>query len=715
MASDTTKGTGEEEGEMGPDRAGIDLLLKEGAELLSKGQVNSACARATEALMLRPGNPLAQNLLGLGLLQQGHALRALETFEKLVRRNPEEVSLRLNAGLAALRTDDLSRSLEHLRRAVDLDPDHSRAFGYLALVHLRSGEGNLARAALREAGLESLADQIDEVTGAEGLARRAVELETVVDSLPSTEPAVQAHEGFAEAASIPPSRIITGTGRAIASGEIEIDAEPPKLKHRLKPAPTTNDAAKAEIKSKIQTKIEIETKTDSPKELEIEAEPPSVALLVPKATEPVSEPKDQPTLEIVDEEEAASTPEVTMEPSVKLAEEAIAAALAETAVDQVQPDTEEEEEEEEEESEDLDLDLDIDIDVETTTATESATETETETETEAPAETEAEPAADNGAEPEPATTVEAEAGPDDEGLVVESITEDEIATIAEYIAEGQVEAETEPGPAIEPEPELEPEEELEAAPVHETGGAAEPSGEIEIVAEPAAPGESVALIEHESAPREVVEESDGVSALEVDLDQTSPTAEIWQGGLLLRLNEELFDKYLVQRDYLLLMRGDLSMQEASRRRKGADAGPFVVDGQPMMEMAGRGMMLLHPGPHGRFHLVKLHRAGIYLREQDLVALSGQVSWENGRIPETGLDGPAIVNLWGSGYVAFRGQSQLWRLQAGPARPPTLPFDCLAAWSSGVVPQVVDRLGDRLLISFNGEGTLWLGRPEPQRG
>jgi hypothetical protein len=97
-------------------------------------------------------------------------------------------------------------------------------------------------------------------------------------------------------------------------------------------------------------------------------------------------------------------------------------------------------------------------------------------------------------------------------------------------------------------------------------------------------------------------------------------------------------------------------------------------------------------------------------------VSGEVTWENGRIPETGSDGPAIVNLWGSGHVAFRGQSRLWRLHCvGTASPPTLPFDRLAAWSSGVVPQVVDRLDGRLLIGFTGEGTLWIGLPETQRG
>ena len=88
--------------------SGFEGELRRGSQLLSTGQLGEAQRCAAEALAQRPANMLAQNLLGLILFQQRRFDRALEIFDSLVRRNPDVVTLRLNAGHAAIGAGNLT-------------------------------------------------------------------------------------------------------------------------------------------------------------------------------------------------------------------------------------------------------------------------------------------------------------------------------------------------------------------------------------------------------------------------------------------------------------------------------------------------------------------------------------------------------------------------------------------------------------------------------
>ncbi len=182
----------------------LDRILRRTAEFLQKGLLPEAKAQASKAIAARPANALAQNLMAMTLFHQGRLDRAQEIFESLVRRNPEVLTLRINAGLAALHQEDFPCALTHLRAAVDLDSSCARAFGYLALVHLKLGEPDLARAALQEAGLSAQADRVAEATDQQSSAKLggelAPELERLMRCAPFLDEHPKPHEGFADVA-----------------------------------------------------------------------------------------------------------------------------------------------------------------------------------------------------------------------------------------------------------------------------------------------------------------------------------------------------------------------------------------------------------------------------------------------------------------------------------------------------------------------------------
>ena len=73
--------------------AEFEQLLVDGTDLLERNQMDQAMSKAMAALSSRPGNPLAENLLGLALFSRRRFREARDIFEGLVRRHPDIASL----------------------------------------------------------------------------------------------------------------------------------------------------------------------------------------------------------------------------------------------------------------------------------------------------------------------------------------------------------------------------------------------------------------------------------------------------------------------------------------------------------------------------------------------------------------------------------------------------------------------------------------------
>ena len=187
---------------MGNSHEEFEQLLLDGTDLLDRGSTDQAMSRAMEALTLRPGNPLAENLLGLALFARRRFRESRDIFEGLVRRHPDIASLRINAGLTALRTDGAKRAADHFRHVLKLEPDHRRALAYLALLSFKSGDRAKTRSLLQKADLDELANRLNQPLDDEATLWLALDIEARADQLPpgrgSGPQPPRAFEGFSE-------------------------------------------------------------------------------------------------------------------------------------------------------------------------------------------------------------------------------------------------------------------------------------------------------------------------------------------------------------------------------------------------------------------------------------------------------------------------------------------------------------------------------------
>lgn len=244
----------------------FDDLLQQGAKLLQQGNELRSLERAREALRRRPGNPLAENLLGLALFSQRRFNEAQEVFEGLVRRNPDVVALRVNAGLTALRNDADTRARAHFLRALTLKPDHRRALAYTALLHFKRGELDRARMRLDRAGMSELAARLEGDLDEESQPWLAMDLEAAafdaVDGDPN-EPCLAPHEGFCEVRSwgvvVTRSRAGLTPARSRPAAQPEAETEP---KPETPAEPEAAAAPEAEAESRPEVAPEPDTQAE---------------------------------------------------------------------------------------------------------------------------------------------------------------------------------------------------------------------------------------------------------------------------------------------------------------------------------------------------------------------------------------------------------------------------------------------------------------------
>jgi uncharacterized protein (AIM24 family) len=137
--------------------------LNRGSELLARGEAETARASLERALELRTKDAKVLGLLGQTYYKLSRFDDAARVWQRLVDDNPVEPGARVNLGLASLKAKRHLDAVKQLEIALDLNPDHKRAMGYLGLALLECGNLSRAREWFKKAGSDQMVARCDEL------------------------------------------------------------------------------------------------------------------------------------------------------------------------------------------------------------------------------------------------------------------------------------------------------------------------------------------------------------------------------------------------------------------------------------------------------------------------------------------------------------------------------------------------------------------------
>jgi Flp pilus assembly protein TadD len=140
--------------------------LSRGGELLVQNRVVEAKEELEKALEVRPQDAQGQDLLAGVYFRLGVYPTAIKLWRRLVEQFPNDAVLNVNLGLALFKTGQPEQAREHLERALSIEPDHERAWGYLGLTLWRLGALEEAREAFLRGGQLSMARRMEEQASA---------------------------------------------------------------------------------------------------------------------------------------------------------------------------------------------------------------------------------------------------------------------------------------------------------------------------------------------------------------------------------------------------------------------------------------------------------------------------------------------------------------------------------------------------------------------
>jgi hypothetical protein len=135
--------------------------LSVASDRLARGDTEGAREPLRRAAARLPDDGTSLGLLGQACYRAGLYDEAAAAYGRLVDENPVEIPARVNLGLAWLKGGKLPEAVKQFSVALDLDPDHKRAMGYLGLALLESGDPRGARAWFEKSGSPGMVSRCD--------------------------------------------------------------------------------------------------------------------------------------------------------------------------------------------------------------------------------------------------------------------------------------------------------------------------------------------------------------------------------------------------------------------------------------------------------------------------------------------------------------------------------------------------------------------------
>ncbi len=135
--------------------------------------------------------------------------------------------------------------------------------------------------------------------------------------------------------------------------------------------------------------------------------------------------------------------------------------------------------------------------------------------------------------------------------------------------------------------------------------------------------------------------------------------------------------------------------------------PLGGPASPLVEITGRGELVLGPSPGHRLVPLGLEDELVYVREDALVGFELGVSYENGRLPVGDGEAIGMVQLRGTGAIVISMGDKAACIEVAEGRSHALRASRVLGWIGRVVPRALPSseapAGMRGYVSFAGEG------------
>jgi Flp pilus assembly protein TadD/uncharacterized protein (AIM24 family) len=176
-------------------------------------------------------------------------------------------------------------------------------------------------------------------------------------------------------------------------------------------------------------------------------------------------------------------------------------------------------------------------------------------------------------------------------------------------------------------------------------------------------------------------------------------------GQAFRLGVE--DEAFVRADAALAAAG-VRVEPAFRRTRGrVSRVPLAGAGQPFFRLVGPGDVWI-AGAAGRWQALSLEDDILYVREDQVLAFDGGVSWEAGAVPGDGL---RMLQFRGRGRVVLRLEAPPVAVKVTEDRPAVVSRASLLGWVGRLVTHKQRAVPTPFELACQGEGVLLLqGRP-----
>lgn len=121
-------------------------LLEQGETLAEEGLLEDALSRFEQALQSAPEDPEVLEAVGRALLNLGRLEEAEACYLDALELDPGWAAPRMGLALVAIRRDEPFKTVHHLERAIEADPEYPEAYVELGRYYGIMGEPALARA-----------------------------------------------------------------------------------------------------------------------------------------------------------------------------------------------------------------------------------------------------------------------------------------------------------------------------------------------------------------------------------------------------------------------------------------------------------------------------------------------------------------------------------------------------------------------------------------